>query len=433
MKLSINALKILAIFLTLALCITLVPGEVEEVQAQNSEKPTLKFITGSWVPDVLEPFFQEFEEETGIKIKYEAYPFAELFETIEIRQEAKSKDVDVILVDAPVTPAYAVKDYIKPLDKYFTEDEIEETWAESATRAGYWNDTFWSAPLNNSSQVLYYNKDLLEKAGVEFPPADVDKRWTWDQLVDAAKKVDDLGKDIWGFAFDQINRYYQLQPLPESLGGGPGLTEEGTKADITNEAWIKAFTWYGNLFNKWDISPKGPGPEEISEYFAAGNIGLFVGGLWNIPTFEDAEIDFAVAPHPYFEEGDPITPTNSWHVGIWNYTQHEDAAAKFVRYLSTNPEIGIEWLEGHGQFPARKAALNYIEGQDKYNEQPLIAYQIGRYEVANTAVVRAKTPGFYEFERNLNDAFEDIRLGADPEQALEKAAMKINRQLRRYR
>jgi multiple sugar transport system substrate-binding protein len=402
--------------------------------AGGGQPEELNLIMGDWAGPVLDGFFEEYAERTGIEINYEGYPFRELFETIEIRQQAGSSDVDLFFVDAPVTANYAEKGYMLPAGEYFTEDELSNTWAENSARAGFYNDTFYAAPLNNSSQVLYYNRDLLEEAGVEFPSTDVEDRWTWEELVEAAQQVDALGDDIWGFAFDQINRYYQLQVLPESLGGGDGISADGSSAELTTPEWIEAFTWYGNLFNEWEISPKGVAPIEVPERFAAGKIGFFVGGLWNISGyFQNAEgLDYAVAPHPYFGDGEPATPTLSWHVGIWSNTEYADAAGELLNWLTTNPEIGEYWLENWGQFPARLEVLDTILEDDKYAEQPFIGYRIASYEVQNTAISRAKTPAFLEFEEILNNSFEDIRNGADPEEALSQAEGQINRALRRY-
>ncbi len=403
-------------------------GEAEEVAEDQ-----LNMVIGDWAVDVLEDFILEYGESRGIEIGMEGYPFDQLFETIEIRQQAEARDIDVIFVDGPVTANYAERGFILPLDDYFTRGEMEELWSDASIGAGSVDGRFFSAPLNNSSQVLYYNRDLLERAGVEFPSADIEDRWTWEQIVEAAQKVDALGDDIAGFQFDQVNRYYQLQPLPEGLGGGDGIGEDGL-ADLTNPGWIEAFQWYQNLYGEWGIARRGTSPAETPELFAAGRTGFFVGGLWNIrANFQDVEdLNYGVAPHPYFADGVPVTPTGSWHVGIWSHTRNPDAAADFVRWMTASIDIAEYWLEGHGQFPAHVDLLEKIQTDEQFAEQPLIAYRIAAYEAENTAVPRAATPGFFEFERGLNEAIEDIRNGVDVETALSDAEARINRALRRY-
>ena len=429
-------LVVLTVFLTGA---AFAEGRNEEREANRPGDSTgsddeLNLLVGAWVGPILEPFFEEYRTNTGVTVRYEAYPFRELLETIEIRQQAGSTDVDIFFVDAPLTASYAERGYMLPADAYFTASELEGTWAQTSAQAGRYGGAFYAAPLNNSSQVLYYNRALLKRAGVEFPPAAIEERWTWERLVEAARRVDALGDDIWGFAFDQINRYYQLQVLPASLAGGDGLSSDGLSAELTTPEWIRAFTWYRNLFNEWEISPKGVAPIEVPQMFAAGKIGFFVGGLWNIPAyFNEANIEYAVAPHPYFADGVPATPTLSWHVALWSGTDNADAAGAFMNWLTTNPAIGLHWLESHGQFPARLKVLQTIAENDKYRDQPFIAYRIASYEVQNTAIGRAKSVGFLAFEETVNGAIEDIRNGADPETTFTQAEMEIDRALRRYR
>ena len=52
------------------------------------------------------------------------------------------------------------------------------------------------------------------------------ERVTWEEIVDCAKKITDEANGIM-VHFDQISRYYQLQALPESAGGGSGVCEGG--------------------------------------------------------------------------------------------------------------------------------------------------------------------------------------------------------------
>ncbi len=56
-----------------------------------------------------------------------------------------------------------------------------------------WDGKYYSLPFNKSTNVLFYNKTLLEKAGLKVPA-------TWDELKDAAKKLTQ-GKTI-GMGFE---------------------------------------------------------------------------------------------------------------------------------------------------------------------------------------------------------------------------------------
>ena len=290
-------------------------------QAQDGDKLTL--LVGIWAVEPLTPWVEQFSEETGIEVEVQSFPFRDLLQTIEVRGSAKADDVDAIFVDAPLVPSYAVRGLIKPMAPYFEGEDLTALWADATVDAASWKGELWAPPLNNSSQVLYYNRDLLSAAGVDEPSASPSERATWEAVVAAAQKISDPANGRWGMTFDQVSRYYQLQALPESAGGGSGVAEDGLSVmgKLTNDGWLKAAQFYYDTFNTWNISPKGVNPSQTAELFAAGKVGYFVGGHWNVSAFVESGVNFGMALHPYFEGGTPVTGTNSWHIGVWAYSK----------------------------------------------------------------------------------------------------------------
>ena len=402
-------------------------------QAQEQDKLTL--LVGIWAVDPLTPWVEQFTEETGIDVEIQSFPFRDLLQTIEVRASAQADDVDAIFVDAPLVPSYAVRGLIAPMAPYFEGEDLTAIWADATIDAASWDGALWTPPLNNSSQVLYYNRDLLSAAGVDEPSANPSERATWEEVVANAQKIVDSDNGIWGMTFDQVSRYYQLQALPESAGGGSGVSDDGLSVEgrLTNDGWMKAATFYYDTFNTWNISPKGVTPAQTAELFAAGNVGYFVGGHWNVSTFVEAGVDFGMALHPYFEGGTPVTGTNSWHIGVWKYSTRPDDAARLVRFLTASPEVALDYTETHGQLPAHTAALMNIQESPRYLNMPEAGMKLATFEAANSAVTRARTPTFLEFEEIVNNSFEDIRNGGDPETVLGEAELRIESAMRRYR
>ena len=155
-------------------------------------------------------------------------------------------------------------------------------------------------PISTSSQILYYNKKLLDAAGIDMPSIDPADRMTWEEVRAAGAKAQEAGAEF-GFMWDQINRYYQLQPLAESAGGGSGIGPGQLDIDVTNEGWVKAMTFYAAAFED-GLAPRGVQPGQTQDVFASGQIAFFAGGPWWLPLFSGAEgLEFGVAPYPYFE------------------------------------------------------------------------------------------------------------------------------------
>lgn len=404
--------------------------------------------------EAMVPVIEEFEAtHPGVRVNLEGYPFRQLFETIEIRMQASSPDIDILAVDSPLTSSYTVRGFLHPLNDYFSEEEIANTWVEAAVGAGSWDGQFMSAPVNNSTQFLYFNRRYFEEQGVEPPPALVPgaggspelieevtgSRWTWDQIADAAQQLtldtDDDGRtDVWGFHFHQVNRPYQILALPESLEQ-PSVSEDGLTTDgyLNSEKWIQAATFYRDLFNTLEVSPTGVASEQSSELFSSGGAAMYLATASQMPLFlEVSDLDFGMAAHPYFEEGRVATPTGSWHVGVSAFSEHKDEAAEFVKFLTASSEGSQIWYDAYGDFPATQELLDFIETSEETSEFPDSAYRLAVHEARNTAVPRPQTPGYLEFEDILSTTLEDIRNGAEPEQALNAAVERIDRGLERY-
>lgn len=370
-----------------------------------------------------------------IHVVLQNLPFDQLFQQVEVRLGSGSSSPDVIDVDAPVTAAYAVQGFLAPLDQYFSKADLAQ-FVPASLSTSYYLGHLLAPPINGSSQVLYYNKDLLKKAGIPFPPNDVNKRLTWEKLVAEAQKAQvRSGNNVtaWGFVIDQIDRPYQLLPLPESLGGQP-ISKDGLHATgvINSPAWIKAFTWYSNLFNTWKISPVGATPSQTTNLFSAGHAAFFWGGPWNVGTFQGAKgLNWGFAPTPYFAGGKVVTPNDSWHIGVNRHSANIAAAAEFVRWLTVGPGNDV-FVKGNGQVPSLNREIAKINADPSFATFPNNVLRLTSYEAQHTAIPRPVTPGFNEYQDILTQAFDNIRTGQSPKAALDAAAAKVDRAMAKY-
>lgn len=383
-----------------------------------------------WEP-YLTPILEQYKNETGVTVTPEYVSFADLFEVIEVKIASGSEDYDVLSVDAPMVAAYASRDYLLPMDAYFPAEK-QEQFVPSAVAAGSSNGAFWAPPMNNSSQLLFYNQDLLDQAGVEVPESSVDNRLTWEQVEDlAAETVDKVDPEhnqgIYGLMYQQISRVNQMAALPEARGG-LAIGDDGWTVDgvINSEPWVDAMTWYQGLVND-GLIPKGVTADQSSDFFNAGKFVFMVGGTWTAARASDINVGFA--PMPAFEgfEDSVATPTGSWHFGINKASTNPDEAAKFIEWMTLG-EGNPLWLAGNNDLPSTVAAINGL--LDDPDADPIM--KIAAYEATSTAVPRALTPGFTEYSTVLDATFEDIRNGADVETALNDAVEQLDAAFAKY-
>jgi len=366
----------------------------------------------------------------NITIKQQVVPFDALNTTLTSRLGSKDPTIDLYDVDEPRLAAFAVRGYLADISDLgqAAQGKIDP----KALDVTKYDGKQLAMPRWTSTQVLFYNKSLLQRAGVPLPSSSPTQPMTWEQVAAAGKKAQGAGAK-WGFTFDQVDRYYQLQPLPESLGGGPGLTGDGLLTpDITNAGWVKAMQWYASIFQS-GVSPRGVAPEQTPTLFSSGNAAFFAGGPWNAPAFDKAKVSYGVAPYPMFAGGKPASSTGSWATGISPFSKNQDAAKKFLAYMTTDPTGAWETTCPGCNIPVQ------VDAQQKY----LAAMKSGgttagqlaavvQHELASNAVPRPSTAGYVDFETVMNKAFADIRNGTDPSQRLQQAADELKRVLAKY-
>jgi ABC-type glycerol-3-phosphate transport system substrate-binding protein len=408
--------------------------------AAAPSKTTVTWLTlNSWDPDgAVQAQFEE--ENPDIDLVLEQVGFNDLFQQIQIRLSSGSELPDILSVDVPVTSGYGVRGWLAPLDDLYTEEE-KANLLEAAVEAGSYEGKLISAPESTSTQLLFINSDLFEAAGVPVPGPD--DRLTYEEIAQIAQQLTqdsdgDGVTDIWGFTWEQTNRIYQLQAMPESLGGDAigedGLNVEGV---INSQPWVDAFTYYSKAFNEWKFAP--PSDTNAQELFEQGKLAMMIAGPWNIKRFSSANdgagpgFNWTVSRHPYFEGGEIVTPTGSWHVGINANSKNLDAARRVVRWLTTSEGAEAWWRYGSGDFPAQKSVLELFQTDPQFDEGTWAYMKVAADEATVNPVPRAKTPGFLEYEQILQTTFTDISQGADVQTSLDTAAQRIQRELDKYR
>ncbi len=386
------------------------------------ETINLTFV-GPEAPEAMAPVIAAFEaSHPGIKVAYESVPFNDLNSLIQTRVGGGDPDPDIYTADQPRIAALVQRGLLQ--DVTDAAGDISADVIGSSIEASTVDGRLYALPISTSTQLLYYNKALLDAAGIAIPSMDPADRLTWETVKADARKAQKAGAK-YGLLWDQVNRFYQLQPLAESAGGGSGISAtDPLKVEITNDGWVKAMNFYGSIFAD-GLGPRGVPVEQTTDLFANGDVAFFVGGPWWLPKFDGAEgLEFGVAPHPFFEGGEAVTPTGAWSWGVNPNSDNVDAAVEFLKYAALDPEGALATAQGFPLPPANKGVFDtyYAKNQVVPGVETLISS-----ELANTSRIRPRSIGYIQFEEILGQAFEDIRNGADAKATLEAAAADITK------
>lgn len=370
------------------------------------------------------------------KIKCEAdyVAFNDVFETLEVLMSNKSIEYDIFAADGPNVAAYVSRGYLQPLNQWISDEEIK-MFTDAMITEGTYKDQFYGAPMGNSSTVLYYNKALLKEAGIniDFDSVTPDNRLTWEQLIDYSKQALDVldpdhSKGIYGIEFQQVGRVYQMNILPNSLGGAQ-ISEDGLSVDgvIDTQPWMDALNFYQTQVND-GIFTRGISADDTSSYFQSGKILFYLGTTALPAAFEKNGFeDWGFTYIPCFEghEDEIRSACGSWTIGMNTYSVKQEAAAEFIKYLTLYDGADV-YINASGMVPALDRQFT-----DELKEaKPYMV--MAEYEVKNTALVRAITPAFNEYSTAMNALWDNVRNGADVAGAVDDCKAELETAFKEY-
>ncbi|HET9120122.1 MAG TPA: extracellular solute-binding protein, partial [Solirubrobacterales bacterium] len=214
---------------------------------------------------------------------------------------------------------------------------------------------------------LYYNKDLLEKAGYTEPPK------TMSELTDMAKKLTQFNPDgsIKVAGFVPWFGYYEFTPLELSIiFGADYYNEDGTQAAISSDPqWAELFQWQKDLVDFYgeDNLKKfvaGAGNEwTAGNDFQHGRVAMMFDGEWRVAMVEDyaPNLNYGTAPYPTpdgQEDQYGIGRVGGTIIGIPRGSPHPAEAWALIQYLASNTDALVAMTNAIRNVPTTYPALD---------------------------------------------------------------------------
>jgi len=209
--------------------------------------------------------------------------------------------------------------------------------------------SYYAVPLMYDGLVLFYNKDLIQKAGVELP-----KSW-WDLQSTAAKLTvrDDQGNiQVAGVAMgltDNVDQWGDILGLLLKQNGA-----DLTKNTVDNDTKIKdVLSYYTNFktqYKTWDETLPSS-----TQLFAQGKLAFYFGPSWRIFNIEDLNpslsFDITSVPQlPTLSSGTNSSPSTTadltnihwatyWAEAVNLKSKHQKEAWKFIEFLASKDSL----------------------------------------------------------------------------------------------
>ena len=282
--------------------------------------------------------------QAGVKISRESVPGASLIP--KVLQQASSRTLpDVLMLDNPDLQQIAATGALTPLDTFGINTD---GYAKGVVDASTYQGKLYGLQPETNTIGLFYNKDVLSKAGVQ-PPA------TWDELKATAKKLTKGSQ--YGLAFSAPANYegtWQFLPFMWSNGGD--------EKDIATPQTAQALQLWVDLMNAGSVSKSALNwtQADVNDQFKAGKAAMMVNGPWQFPVLDaDTSLHYGVVPIPAPSAGKPVVAPlggETWTVPQTGNKDKQAKAAKVVQCLNSD-DSQVSLAKQNQTIPTKTALL----------------------------------------------------------------------------
>ena len=367
-------------------------------------------IGGGYTIEDQEAIAREFEKDNpGVKIEMEFVGWAELWNKI-ITSIGAGAAPDVMYIASRWIPVLADMGAIIPLDEYITPEK-RELYYDMVWDTVTYNGHVYGVVRAMSTKVFIYNKKLFEENGVKIPT-------TWDELLEAAKKIHNPTKGIYGIAMAGKRFVSTVTQFLQYLYANDGrIVDEKGNVVIDKPNAVRALEFYKEL-----SSYAQPGiiewtREDLIKLFETGKVGMYIDHVHNALKAIEKGVDvgfFLIPGGPdSVKRYSTVIVTDC--IAISSQTKKKDLALKFMNYM-TSFEKQAEWDLKLGFVPPMVKEKDLPEFQKWYWKPYIEAIKYGYPQSA----------GVKDWEGTqevLLDAIQSVLLGqSDAKTALSQAA-----------
>ena len=415
--------------------------EVEMADASEVDGTEISFwhsmggVNGQAIDTLVKKFNDENEYGITVKAQYQG-------EYDDSLNKLKSSQIgnmgaDLVQVYEIGTRFMIESGWITPMQQMIDADNYDLSQIEPNLAAYYTiDDQLYSMPFNSSTPIMYYNKEMFEKAGItEIPDSLEGIEAIGEKLLNEGGAGQVISLGIYGWFFEQ---FIGKQGL-EYANNGNGRTEPATAVAFDeNGAAENILTAWKSLYDKGYAPNVGKGGDAGLADFSAGKSAITLGSTASLKQIlQDVNGKFEVGT-AYFpkvkstdEGGVSIGGASLWALNN-NDPKKTRATWEFVKFL-ISPESQAYWNAQTGYFPVTTAAQEEPVFKENVEKYPQFQTAIDQLHDSSPKYVGALLSVFPEARATVESEIENLLNGnADVKTAVKNMADAINKSIEEY-
>jgi multiple sugar transport system substrate-binding protein len=328
----------------------------------SGAKPrSIKVVIAEYSKDHTRPFWQglseQYTKQSGVKVELQIVDWNTIDQQVSTMIQ-NSQPPDVLNLNS--FSSYAKDGLLYSADEILSP-KTKEDFLDAFARGGEYQGKLHGFPILASARAFFYNKDLLAKAGVAAPPT------TWDEFVQAAKKIQALGQGVIGYALPLGPEEAQAEWSIWMWNNGGGW-KSGEQWAINSDRNVQTLVFLAALANTHKVTQVNPGKTNRTDgafqLFKDGKVGMVM-GFSPLAAQLDAEgkVSYGVAQMPS-NVGTPVTLGVEDYLMAFKKKGNQEAVKQFLD-LYYQPEHITRWITAEGFLPVTKSGLQQMSGNPK--------------------------------------------------------------------
>jgi multiple sugar transport system substrate-binding protein len=252
-------------------------------------------------------------------------------------------------------PSYAARNTLEDLGPWIAKTNFPiDQYVKDSLRIHSLNGKLYSIPRDTATNVLYYNKDDFDKAGIKYP----DGTWKWADLQAAAKKLTVTSGG-------RVTRYGLVLesnewPMFVYQNGGSVFDDpvQPTTFTLGDDKGAAAIQWVADMINKDKSVPNFQESDQMggtASMFTADQASMSITNASRLGSYANATFKWAVAPVPAGPDGIKANEAGGAGFAMNANSKIKDAAWAFMQYLC-GPDGQIAFTSSGGS-PAVPAMI----------------------------------------------------------------------------
>lgn len=321
---------------------------------------------------------------------------------------AAGKGPDIGISHASKLPELVDQGVVEPLNDYLDElgVDLSSMYADNSIESVTFDGDIYAIPLDTHAEIIYYNTDILEKAGVELNAdgqLDINSKDDFFAILDKCKAVIGDGESVISLTNNGDDPYRVWWATYFQMGGTPLVNEDGTEVTMDKDIAVKAAEFVKSLYDDGYVAE---GIDDHQKFFQSGK--------WGTGALEQTDgLNFGAQPFPQLFDNDSCWADSHTLILPVNPDRTEEETKAAVEFMvAASKDGGATWA-GSGQIPANKEVLDSQE----YKDMP---YRSSYKAALDTAVLPSKNPHFYAMKAGMIDSLNTLWSGtADANEAMD--------------